>query len=82
MLKPTLAALLIFLLSGPAVAGYRFDVRGDYLADASALPAWAPTLERHATDQDAIRRCLAREDACEKPISSRRCRTTSWQIPL
>ena len=74
----TLPLLPIFLLlpvlpiSAEAMAGYRFDNAEDYLADASALPAWAHTLERQAADRQVIRRCLDDEGACEGRLGALR----------
>lgn len=62
-LKP--AALFYLLLSFPAFAGYRFDAPESYLAEASALPAWGHTLERHASERSAITDCLATEEQCK-----------------
>lgn len=62
---PKRVAFLLMLTSFPALAGYRFDEPATYLAEASALPAWAHTLERHAGDRSSIAACLASEDACE-----------------
>lgn len=63
--RPTATAVLCLLLSSAAFAGYRFDTPGSYLADATALPAWAHTLERHAGERSVITDCLATEDVCE-----------------
>lgn len=56
---------MLMLLSIPAFAGYRFDSPESYLANASALPAWAYTLERHIDERSIILDCLAAEDRCE-----------------
>ncbi|MGI9205057.1 MAG: transglutaminase-like cysteine peptidase [Woeseiaceae bacterium] len=65
MPRSPLAAMLVLVLSVPAFAGYRFDSPETYLADASALPAWAHTLERHLGERALITDCLASEEACE-----------------
>ena len=65
MTRLRLATILLLLSSFPALAGYRFDEPASYLAEASALPAWAHTLERHAGDRSSILNCLASEEACE-----------------
>lgn len=62
---PKLATLVLLLSSFPALAGYRFDEPATYLAEASALPAWAHALERHEGDRSTIMDCLASEEACE-----------------
>ena len=59
------ATSLLLLLSVPAFGGYRFDVPETYLAGASALPAWAHTVERHADERSVIENCLENEAACE-----------------
>lgn len=69
---PVLAAIVTSLLTAPALAGYRFDSPEDYLAEASALPAWAVTLERYAADRVVIQRCIADESACEGRLKSLR----------
>ncbi|MDH3441839.1 MAG: transglutaminase-like cysteine peptidase [Gammaproteobacteria bacterium] len=60
-----ISAILLLLLSVPALGGYRFDLPETYLAEASALPAWAHTLERHADERSIIEDCLADEAACD-----------------
>ena len=72
MRGPRLAACLLLMSSFPALAGYRFDDPTTYLAEASALPAWAHTLERHAEDRSTITECLAREAACEGKLKALR----------
>ncbi len=64
MRRSKLAAILCLLLSIPAFAGYRFDLPESYLAEASALPAWAHTLERHVSERSVITDCLATEEYC------------------
>ena len=61
---PKPGAALLVLLSVPAFAGYRFDTPETYYAEASALPAWAHMLERHANDKSTIADCLATEEQC------------------
>lgn len=56
--------MLLVLLSFPAFAGYRFDTPETYYAKASALPAWAYMLERHASERSTIAKCLAIEEQC------------------
>lgn len=63
---------LLCVLSLPAVADYRFDDATSFLAEASALPAWEHTLERHADDRSVILDCLASEAACEGKLKSLR----------
>lgn len=58
-------ALLLVLLSCPAFAEYRFDAPETYVAEASALPAWAHILEQHASERATIAECLATEEHCE-----------------
>lgn len=67
-----LATILVLLLSVPAFAGYRFDAPESYLAEASALPAWAHALERHTSDRSVITDCLATEEACEGRLNGLR----------
>jgi predicted transglutaminase-like cysteine proteinase len=55
---------LLVVLSLPAFAGYRFDTPETYYAEASALPAWAHMLERHASERSTITDCLATEEQC------------------
>ncbi len=66
------SGLLAAFVSVSAAAGYSFDTPGHYLAGASALPAWAQALERHATERAAIRRCLDAETACQGKLKSLR----------
>jgi predicted transglutaminase-like cysteine proteinase len=66
----TLAVLLLFPVS--ALAGYRFDEPKSYLAAASALPAWAHTLARHADERQSIAECLAMEEFCEGRLKGMR----------
>ena len=70
MLRPGAWALL--LVSATASANYSFDSPGDYLAEATAWPAWAQNLERHTSERDAIRRCLQEESACSGKLKSLR----------
>lgn len=60
-----LVAMLLFLLSFPAIGGYRFDEPESYVAGATALPAWAYALERHSDEMSVIRDCLAIEEECD-----------------
>lgn len=66
------AMLILLLLSFSAVAGYRFDAPESYLTEASALPAWAHTLERHASEKSVITDCLATEEECEGRLNGLR----------
>ncbi len=61
---PKTLVILYLLLASPAFAGYRFDTVGSYLADASALPAWAHTLDRHSSDKTLLKDCLATKETC------------------
>jgi len=70
MLRPGAWALL--LVSATASANYSFDSPGDYLAEATAWPAWAQNLERHTSEREAIRRCLQEESACSGKLKSLR----------
>jgi predicted transglutaminase-like cysteine proteinase len=70
MLRPGAWALL--LVSATASASYRFDAPDDYLAGATAWPAWAQNLERHSTEREAIRLCLDQESACSGKLKSLR----------
>jgi predicted transglutaminase-like cysteine proteinase len=67
-----IALLLAAVVSATAVAGYRFDAPDTFLADASAWPAWARTLEQHERDRNAIRECLANEQSCHGKLKSLR----------
>ena len=73
-IRSTLLGLvwLLLLVSASAKAGYRFDAPDDFLVEANAWPAWIRTLERHADDREAIRRCLNQEDACSSKLKSLR----------
>jgi len=71
MAKPRFIALLLLLASATAGAGYRFDAP-DYLAAATAWPAWAQNLERHAGERETISRCVADESACSSKLKSLR----------
>ncbi|MGI9261292.1 MAG: transglutaminase-like cysteine peptidase [Woeseiaceae bacterium] len=62
-MKLTVAASMV-LLSIPAFGDYRFDTPDIYQADASAMPAWAHMLERHASERPVVANCLAAEEAC------------------
>ena len=70
MLRP--GACLLLLAFAAAGANYRFDAPGDYLAEATAWPAWAQNLERHTSEREAIRRCLQEESACSGKLKSLR----------
>jgi predicted transglutaminase-like cysteine proteinase len=70
MLRPGAWALL--LVSATASANYSFDAPGDYLAEATAWPAWAHNLERHSSEREAIRQCLDEESACSGKLKSLR----------
>jgi predicted transglutaminase-like cysteine proteinase len=70
MLRPVAWALL--LVSATASANYSFDAPGDYLARATAWPAWAQNLERHSSEREAIRHCLDEESACSGKLKSLR----------
>jgi predicted transglutaminase-like cysteine proteinase len=63
---------VLLLVSATAGANYRFDAPGDYLAEATAWPAWAQNLERHATDREAIKNCMEQESACTGKLKSLR----------
>jgi predicted transglutaminase-like cysteine proteinase len=63
--RSTPGVMILVLLSFPAFAGYRFDAPETYYAEASALPAWAHMLERHASEKSTITDCLAAEEKCE-----------------
>ena len=65
-----LSAIVLFVSSASALAGYRFDDPETYLADASALPAWQHTLERHEDERESIVECLADDVACEGRLKS------------
>jgi len=65
LLRSTLTAILLLLLPFSVSAVYRFDVPEAYLADASALPAWAHTLEKHADERSTIADCMATEEQCD-----------------
>ena len=65
-------AWLLLLVSATAGANYNFDVPDDYLAGATAWPAWAKNLERHTIEREAIRRCLEDESACSGKLKSLR----------
>ena len=67
-----LGAWSLLLVSATAIANYRFDAPDDFLAEATAWPAWAQNLERHATEREAIRRCLEEESACSGKLKSLR----------
>lgn len=71
-MAPKLATALLLLSSAAALAGYRFDEPETYLAGASALPAWAHTLDRHAVERPAITDCLATEGVCSGRLKSLR----------
>ena len=64
--------MLLVMLSVPAVAGYRFDTPDTFYAEASALPAWAHMLERHAGEKSALAECFANENKCEKKLKGLR----------
>ena len=70
MLRP--GAWLLFLASATAGANYSFDESDDYLAGATAWPAWAQNLERHSIEREVIRRCLEDESACSGKLKSLR----------
>ncbi len=70
MLRP--AAWVVLLVSATASADYSFDVSDDYLAKATAWPAWAQNLERHTIERETIRRCLDQESACSGKLKSLR----------
>jgi len=70
MLRPGAWALL--LVSATAIADYRFDAPDDFLAEATAWPAWAQNLERHTIEREAIRRCLEEVSACSGKLKSLR----------
>jgi len=72
MPRPKTVVLFFLLLSSPAFAGYRFDASGSYLADASALPAWADTVERHTSDTSLLKDCLATIEVCTGKLKSLR----------
>ena len=59
-------------MSVPAVSGYRFDNPDTYLAQATALPAWADALNRHISEQAAVEACLADESLCEGKLKGLR----------
>jgi len=65
-------AAIIMLLPISASAGYRFDSPETYLAEASALPAWAHTLEKHADERVTIAACMATEAECEGRLNALR----------
>ena len=67
-----LCTLFFLIASADVSAGYRFDNPEAYLADASALPAWHHTLERHENERESIVQCLADEVACEGRLESLR----------
>ena len=57
--------VLATILIKPANASYRFDAPDPYVAEASALPAWAHTLERHDQEKLLISNCLAAVESCD-----------------
>jgi predicted transglutaminase-like cysteine proteinase len=65
-------AWLLLLVSATAGADYSFDATEDFLAEATAWPAWAQILERHSTESEAIRRCLHEESACNGKLKALR----------
>ena len=65
-------AWALLLVSATASANYSFDAPDDYLAGATAWPAWAQNLERHSIEREAIRRCLEDESACSGKLKSLR----------
>ena len=68
-------AAIVLLWIAPfaaSLAGYRFDNIDDYLTGASALPAWAATLQQHEEERQAILRCLEDDGDCEKKLRSLR----------
>ena len=67
-----IAGTLLFLLPLAAMADYRFDAPDTFLAEASALPAWAHTLEKHAAERSAIAECMATEEDCEGRLNGLR----------
>ena len=67
-----LGAWALLLVSATAIANYRFDAPDDFLAEATAWPAWAQNLERHTIEREAIRRCLEEESACSGKLKSLR----------
>lgn len=70
VLRPV--ALILLLASATAGANYSFVSPDDYLANATAWPAWAHNLERHAADREAIRRCVNDKSACSGKLKSLR----------
>ncbi len=72
MPRSKLATIPLLLLCMPAFAGYRFDAPESYLAEASALPAWAHALERHGNEKPLIDDCLEAEESCEGRLKSLR----------
>ena len=70
--ESTLVAVATLWLSLGAQAGYRFDDPGAFLAEASALPAWAETLRRHAAERAAIESCVRDEGACAGKLKALR----------
>jgi len=70
MLRP--GAWLLLLACATAGANYSFDASDDYLAGATAWPAWAQNLERHTIEREAIRHCLEEQSACSGKLKSLR----------
>jgi predicted transglutaminase-like cysteine proteinase len=70
MLAPGVCAML--LVATTAGANYRFDAPDHYFASATAWPAWAHKLEQHASERDAIGRCLELETECTASLKSLR----------
>ncbi len=64
-----LSAVFILLAAG-AEAGYDFESPDDVLADATALPGWSATLERHAAERVLIQHCLVRQQECSGKLKS------------
>lgn len=56
--------LLCLMAIETSVADYRFDEPDNFLADASALPAWANTLERHEYERFTLENCIENEETC------------------
>ena len=57
-------ALMLLFFARSVAADYQFDAADTYLAEASAMPAWAHTLERHADERPELQACVADEAYC------------------
>ncbi|MDJ0710910.1 MAG: transglutaminase-like cysteine peptidase [Woeseiaceae bacterium] len=51
---------------------YSFDTAEDFFAPAASWAAWQDTLDRHRSEREALRQCLASEDSCARRFKSLR----------